>query len=157
MATTLSFHQYFVNCIFVVLYINSVLIKLSKARVQRNVKSSLSCYFTATHSIKLFSFRRKQRDNHLIFQSSMAPFRIYQQSKQKCSSKSMQIGNDFSYEIVRIGKKLKSLTIEAPILEVFHFSSRCCEITKMAICCPQSRGTNVLKCLSAEPTKNQIC
>ena len=48
----------------------------------------------------------------------MAPFRIYQQSKQKCSSKSMQIGNDFSYEIVRIGKKLKSVTTDAPILEV---------------------------------------
>ena len=30
----------------------------------------------------------------------------------------MQIGNDFSYEIVRIGKKLKSVTTDAPILEV---------------------------------------
>ena len=64
----------------------------------------------------------------------------------------MQIGNDFSYEIVRIGKKLKSLTIEAPIWRFFISPADAVKLQKWPYA---AHRAEVLKCLSAKVRSQQ--
>ena len=64
----------------------------------------------------------------------------------------MQIGNDFSYEIVRIGKKLKSLTIETPIWRFFISPADAVKLQKWPYA---AHRAEVLMCLSAKVRSQQ--